>query len=326
MAHLFSCNRVDSLNPVSNNENSLFHWQRPALQKPNIILILGDDVGYEIPTVNGGQSYATPNIDKMAQTGMRFTRCYASPLCSPSRFMLLTGKYNFRNYDKWGIMSDTNRTIANMLKDAGYKTTVAGKWQLDGGDISIHKFGFDEYMVWSPFSPGGLTEEGKGSRYKNPVIYQNGSFIKGEATLGKYGDDMFVEYLGKFIDSNKTKPFFIYYPICLVHQPFDPTPNDPEFATWDPRTSISDSKFFPSMVNYMDVEVGKIIDKVNLSGIAKNTIVIFVGDNGTDGRIISRFDGYSIRGEKSQSIEYGEHVPMLIWWKGSIQPETVNDA
>ncbi|HRI21593.1 MAG TPA: sulfatase-like hydrolase/transferase, partial [Panacibacter sp.] len=83
MAHLFSCNRVDSLNPVSNNENSLFHWQRPALQKPNIILILGDDVGYEIPTVNGGQSYATPNIDKMAQTGMRFTRCYASPLCSP---------------------------------------------------------------------------------------------------------------------------------------------------------------------------------------------------------------------------------------------------
>src|SRR6187401_906578 len=85
-------------------------------QRPNIILILADDVGYKSLTCNGGNLYSTPNIDKLAQKGMRFTQCHASPVCSPSRFLLLTGKYNFRNYTEWGVMNLHEKTIGNMMK------------------------------------------------------------------------------------------------------------------------------------------------------------------------------------------------------------------
>ena len=127
-------------------------------------MIVSDDIGYEIPTADGGRSYSTPNIDKIAKGGIRFTQVRAAPLCSPSRFMLFTGKYNFRNYGIWGIMDTTQRTIGNMLQDAGYTTCYAGKWQLDGGDNSIRKFGFDKYSVWLPFKV--CPEETEGSRYK----------------------------------------------------------------------------------------------------------------------------------------------------------------
>src|SRR5262249_10120421 len=95
--------------------------------QPNIILFLGDDIGYEIPTCDGGQSYTTPNIDKMAQAGLRFTQCYGAADCCPSRLMLLTGKYNFRNYVSWGVMDRSQRTFANMLQHVGYTTCYAGK-------------------------------------------------------------------------------------------------------------------------------------------------------------------------------------------------------
>src|SRR5580765_4373913 len=120
----------------------------PPPDKPNIILILADDYGYEVPQFNGGQSYQTPNLNQMAQQGMRFTQCHSTALCSPSRFMLLTGKYNFRNYTAWGTMDTSQRTIANMLRDAGYATCIAGKWQLNGGESLIKNSGFDNYVVW----------------------------------------------------------------------------------------------------------------------------------------------------------------------------------
>lgn len=141
-------------------------------QRPNVIFILGDDIGYNTLGVNGGKSYSTPNLDSMAHNGMNFTQCHASPLCSPSRFMLLTGKYNFRNYTKWGVMDTSQRTIGNMFHDAGYKTACFGKWQFDGGDESIHKFGFDSYSVWNAFN------DYNGSRYKNPYLYTNNALLQ----------------------------------------------------------------------------------------------------------------------------------------------------
>lgn len=302
----------------------------PARNKPNIILILGDDVGYEIPTVDGGQSYATPNIDRLAQMGMRFTRFHASPLCSPSRFMLLTGKYNFRNYNGWGIMDTSNNTIADLLAGVGYKTYVAGKWQLDGGDVSVHGLGFSDYLIWSPFTPHNNAisapgAENKSSRYKDPVLYKDAAFLPPELTQGKYGDDIFTDSVNNFIDKNKTNPFFIYFPICLVHYPFSPTPDDADFATWDPLTSTPNKKYFPSMVSYMDKKIGEIIDKVQSSGIANNTLVIFIGDNGTDERITSQFNDESIKGGKNHTTEYGTRVPMIIWWQGKIAASSVSD-
>ena len=147
----------------------------PPPDKPNIILILADDYGYEIPEFDGGQSYQTPNLNQMAQQGMRFTQCHSAALCSPSRFMLMTGKYNFRNYHAWGVMDPSQRTFANMLRDAGYATCIAGKWQLEGGDSAIKNFGFDNYVVWEIL--GSDEDAGKGSRYKDPLLYENGAYL-----------------------------------------------------------------------------------------------------------------------------------------------------
>ncbi len=294
-----------------------------AQARPNIIFILTDDIGYEVPTCNGGKSYSTPNIDQMAQEGMRFTQCHTSPVCSPSRFLFLTGKYNFRNYIEWGKMNPATKTVANVLKGAGYKTLVSGKWQLNGGDISIHKFGFDDYMVWKPYEAST-----KYFQYKNPIIYENGANLPASETVNKYGEDFFTQKIFDFIDSNKQNPFFIYYPMVLCHKGFSPTPDDADFATWDPAKPRQqrDSIYFPSMVKYMDKKIGQIVDKVKSLGLAENTIIIVSGDNGTPADLTSLFeDGEEVRGGKSTTKEYGTHVPLIISWKGKIAPGTVNN-
>src|SRR5919198_1304897 len=146
---IYSCSKKDSFRPVAVNDLTS---NANTSSSPNIVFILLDDVGFEVPGCYGGLSYETPNIDRMAQEGMRFTQCYGSPVCSPSRFMLMTGKYNFRNYTVWGKMNPDEKTIATLLKKAGYATYVAGKWQFDGGDASIHSLGFDDYSIWNPFA------------------------------------------------------------------------------------------------------------------------------------------------------------------------------
>jgi len=313
------------IQPVDERLSASVSQQDATSARPNIILIVGDDIGYEVPTCDGGQSYLTPNLDKLAKQGVRLTQCHGSPLCSPSRFMLFTGKYNFRNYTKWGIMDLGQKTIANMFRDAGYKTLIAGKWQFDGGDNSIRTLGFDNYLVWEPYT--GQDEMTDGSRYKNPMLYQNGAFLPTGQTQGKYGDDMFTSYILQFLDTNYNKPdpFFVYYPMALGHKPFCPTPDDPEFAGWNPDLGISDSTFFPSMVKYMDKKIGLILNRVNTLGIANNTIILYVGDNGTSGEIYSMFQGTLIRGGKSHPTEYGTHVPMIAWAPNRFPAGTVNN-
>jgi len=291
---------------------------------PNIILILGDDVGYEIPEVDGGQSYSTPNLDMMAQNGMRFTQCRATPLCSPSRFELLTGKYNSRNYFAWGIMDLTQKTIANILKDAGYKTCVTGKWQLDGGDNSIHTFGFDDYSVWQPYEIMG-TSNPTWSRYKDPAVYTDSAFWPKSERAGKYSEDVFMDHFFEFMEKNVNNRFFAYVCMMNKHGPFVPTPDDPEFATWNARTGRSDEKFFPSMAKYMDKKVGELINKVQELGIANRTIIIYTGDNGTDNKITSRYLNEDFQGGKGYTKEAGTHVPLIIDWPGFIKPGSVNN-
>lgn len=286
----------------------------------NVIFILGDDVGYEVPTCDGGQSYSTPNIDFMAANGVLFTQAHAAPLCSPSRFMLLTGKYNFRNYTNWGNMDLGQKTIGNMFADAGYKTAVYGKWQLGGGAISIHTFGFQQYCVWDPLSTD------KGSRYKDPDIYENGNFVQSSLTKNKYGEDIFTDSVLNFIQKNASKPFFIYYPMVLTHAPFCPTPDDPEFAGWNADHDNSNPKFFPSMTKYMDKKIGMILDKLKSLGLDKNTIVVYAGDNGTSMQIKSKFKDTVVTGGKTQTNEFGTHVPLIIYSASStMHGAVVND-
>jgi arylsulfatase A len=117
--------------------------------KPNLILILADDLGYETIGANGGTSYPTPVLDRLAATGARFSRCFVQPLCTPTRVQVMTGQYNIRNYIRFGQMDPTSVTFGRLLKNAGYATCMAGKWQL-GKELELPKtFGFDDYGLWS---------------------------------------------------------------------------------------------------------------------------------------------------------------------------------
>ncbi len=125
-----------------------FALNLPAASKPNLILIMADDLGYETLGANGGTSYKTPVLDQLAATGARFTHCFVQPLCTPTRVQLMTGQYNVRNYINFGNMDPKLTTFGNLLKPAGYSTCIVGKWQL-GRDVELpKKFGFDEHCLW----------------------------------------------------------------------------------------------------------------------------------------------------------------------------------
>jgi len=315
-----SCSRSDNpvVKPVSSGNTSSI-----LLSHPNVILIVGDDIGYEIPTCNGGQSYSTPALDHMAANGMRFTQCYSSPLCAPSRIALLTGKYNFRNYYAWGVLNKNQLTLGNLFRDNFYQTYYAGKWQLDGGDASIKKFGFQNYIVWKPFN---VSQSKSGSRYKGPKLYTNGKYISSSLLKDKYGEDIFVDSIESFISKTRLSPFFVYYAVTLAHEPFSPTPDDPDFAWWpNGNISKSDKKYFPGMIKYMDKKIGELMDYLKKKNIDKNTIVIYIGDNGTPTEITSQFNGMSVTGGKGHTNTYGTHVPLIVYWKGRIPAGTVND-
>ncbi len=284
-------------------------------QKPNIILIMADDMGYECLSSNGSLSYQTPVLDKIADNGIRFTNCYSQPLCTPSRVKIMTGKYNSRNYLDFGILDPKEVTFGNMLKEAGYKTMVAGKWQLNGRDeqepgwqdkTRPYHFGFDEYCLWQ------LTE--KGSRYEHPYIEQNGEVL--ETTIDDYGPDIVSNYILDFIQKNREEPFFVYYPMILVHNPFTPTPDSPEWEKPEMRGK-QNNKYFKDMVEYTDKIVGRIVDKLEELGISENTILIFTGDNGTNTRIVTQTTEGDYKGGKGSLKDNGTNVPLVIQWPKS---------
>lgn len=299
-----------------------------TIKTPNIIVILGDDIGYEIPSYTGGESHSTPNIDMMANGGVRFTNCNASPLCSPSRYMLLTGKYNNRNYteDSWGYLPLNNKTIANMMQSNGYNTCAIGKWQLDGGDASLKAFGFDYYAVTNPFKET-LDEEGN-AFYKNPVIYQNGNYLPASETNGRFGEDVMRDYMFQFIADNKADKFFVYWAPNLAHAPFTPTPDDPEFSSWIPKGTqiLADSIYFPNMIRYYDKQIGLLISKLNELDIMKNTVILHVmGDNGTNINLSNRFEGEIIPGGKTFTTTYGTHVACVAYSPGNFNSKDITD-
>ncbi|TDK47948.1 sulfatase-like hydrolase/transferase [Algoriphagus formosus] len=274
-------------------------------RKPNIVFIMADDLGYETLGINGGESYQTPNLDRIARKGINFTEAYATPLCTPSRVQLMTGKYNFRNYIGFGVLENEEITFANVLKDLGYSTAIAGKWQL-GGDFSTpNHFGFDQYCLWQ------INEGDFWYRYKNPRLVQNGRELTLNHPSDAYGPDIFTTFIIDFIRKNANKPFLVYYPMALVHDPFQPTPRDSKFKDY-PIEDLNDITYFRSMVEYMDELVGRIYSELESQNLLDNTYIIFTGDNGTDRKVISKFKGDSIRGDKGYTTSAGTHVPLII--------------
>jgi arylsulfatase A len=273
-----------------------------AADRPNIILIMADDHGYECAGCNGG-GYKTPNLDALAAGGVRFTHAYATPLCTPSRTQIMTGRYNFRNYVKFGQFDFQEKTFAHALKSAGYATFIAGKWQLGGGLRGPNDAGFDEYCLWQIF------EQDKGSRYAAPKIHANGKLLDGLEK--KYGPDVFEEHIEDFVTRNKDKPFLVYWPMVLTHGPFEPTPDS------KPGAKGNNPANFPDMVAYADKLVGKLVAHLDRLKLRENTLILFTGDNGTGKPITSKLDGKDVRGDKGNTTTLGTHVPLIASWPGT---------
>ena len=318
-------------------------------KRPNIIMIMSDDLGYEAIGVNGSTSYATPRLDEMAANGMRFEEGHVLPLCTPTRVALMTGKHNFRNYLAFGLMRPDEVTFGHIFTEAGYNTCISGKWQLYSYNPpeespewrskgqQIEDAGFDEFCVWHAHHT-----EHKGSRYKDPIIYQNGSYR--EDTDGKYGDDLFLDYITDFIDRKKDddNPFFVYWPMALTHRPFDPTPDSPEFDDFEPPANktlggttwaeIAEGdwddppRFYKDMVEYHDKLIGKLLDYLDEQGLSQDTLVIYTGDNGSPQEVCSIVHRHNeICGGKGKTNDRGTHVPLIVQQPGTVPAGVTND-
>lgn len=277
--------------------------------RPNIVLILADDLGYECVSANGGTSYRTPVLDSLAAAGVRFTRCYAQPLCTPTRVQLMTGQSNVRNYERFGRIDPDATTSAQILRRAGYATCIVGKWQL-GRDPELPKrLGFDEAFLWQ--------HTRRPPRYANPGLELNGA--EKDFTGGEYGPDLVSDYALGFIERSKDRPFLLYYPMILTHGPYQPTPDSPD---WDPK-AFGEAvnvrpEHFADMVAYMDKIVGKLVAKLDALGIRSRTLLLFLADNGTARGTTSKLGEKTVRGGKGTTTEYGMHVPLIANWPGAI--------
>ncbi|MCX6899464.1 MAG: sulfatase-like hydrolase/transferase [Verrucomicrobia bacterium] len=284
--------------------------------KPNIILIMADDLGYECVTANGGQSYQTPHLDKLAATGVRFEHCHVQPLCTPTRVQLMTGRYNVRNYVNFGTLPETETTFAQLVKKAGYVTGICGKWQLGRRlDLPRH-FGFDEAFLWQ--------HTRRPPRYANPGLELNG--VEKDFTSGEYGPKLVNDFALDFITRHKQKPFFLYYPMILTHDPFQPTPDS---ADWDPTVrdekSKRDVKHFADMVAYMDKMVGRVVAKLDELKLHENTLIMFLGDNGTHRTVTTRLKDTDYLGGKGTTTRHGTHVPCIANWPAMMKTARVSN-
>jgi len=285
--------------------------KKPLADKPNVILIMADDLGYECLGCYGSKSYNTPVLDELAATGVRFEYAYSQPLCTPSRLKIMTGRYNFRNYTYFGALPPKEKTFGHMMKQAGYETCIVGKWQLAARDNGVGTYpepaGFDEHCLWQI--------DDRGSRYRDPIIVQNGK--KREDLKDKYGPDIFAEYALEFIQRKKAAPFFLWFPMALTHAPFEPTPDT---EVWKKGITKANKKHFADMVAYMDKIVGRLVAKLDETNQRENTLIIFTGDNGTPQGITTQMkDGSTIKGGKGETTDAGTHVALIANWKGKIE-------
>ena len=290
-----------------------------AAEKPNIVLIMADDLGYEGLSCYGSTSYRTPHLDRLARSGVRFTHAYAQPLCTPTRTQLMTGRYTYRNWKAFGVLDPNETTFGRHLGRAGYRTCITGKWQLHsynppdfepewrGKGMTPQQSGFDEFCLWHDRH----TEE-KGSRYGDPTVNINGQLQQN--LTGQYGEDIFADYAMKFMERNREHPFFVYYPMALTHGPFMPTPRSKAWAAGQRLKAGTEN--FKDMVEYMDEVVGRVVGRLDRLKLREKTLILFYSDNGTDRNITSMLGDRAVKGGKGYTTDAGTRVPLIANWMG----------
>ena len=273
---------------------------------------MADDVGSEAFGCYGSKQYRTPEIDRLAERGMRFTHCYSQPLCTPSRVKLMTGLSNARNYSAFSVLKRDQKTIGQYFREAGYRTAIAGKWQLLGAEHYKERFrgkgtwpeaaGFENICLWQV--------DQLGERFHGPLLYIDGK----NRQFGdeKYGPEVATTYLIDFMKKHRDAPFFVYFPMILVHAPFVPTPDSPSLESKDRQRNFED------MVAYMDKMVGRLARATRELGVADNTLFLFIGDNGTHRTLSSRLGDRTIQGGKGTTTDAGTRVPFVAHWPGTV--------
>ncbi len=303
-----------------------------ADRKPNVVLIMADDLGAECLGCYGGTTYETPHLDALAEEGVRFTNAYSTPLCTPTRVQIMTGQYPFRNGWTGGIWNrprkkqylDPERfNFGHMMQEAGYATAVAGKWQLARfADRPHHakRVGFDAHSLWTWLydTPADadirMERNNKPSRFWGAGVWQNGELLKN--TRGKFGPDIYTNFLIDFMKAHQDERFFVYFPMALVHWPFVPTPGM-EGDKDGTRGGSKGQRNFEAMVRYMDRLVGRMVRALEEMGLRERTLILFTGDNGTARSLRSEVNGRTVRGGKGKLTEAGTRVPLIANWKGT---------
>lgn len=286
------------------------------VKKTNIVFILADDLGIDGVGAYGADFFKTPAIDKLAKEGIRYTNAYTVPLCGPSRALLLTGRYGFRtgavNQD---MVSDIKPSAETMmpaiLKKAGYTTSMIGKWEQLPSDPAA--FGFDDHLRF--FGSGVyVSRTDKKDKY---VINGKEALLKKQ----EYMPDLMHDHLVDFMAKHKTDPFYLFYSLTHVHGEIIATPDSKPGAT-DYKELYADN------IAYMDKLVGKLIHALDSLKLRDNTLIVFMGDNGTAGQAaaIGRVSGKKIIGKKGSMQEGGSLVPMIVNWPGVIKKPGVSNS
>lgn len=352
--------------------STLFGWQaisskttsNLADKKPNIVLIMVDDLGAADLGCYGSKAIKTPNIDRLAGQGMKFSNAYAGhTVCAPSRCVLMTGLHTgharIRGNNGSAPIKDTDVTVAELLQKAGYKTGGFGKWGLGtmGTAGAAEKQGFDEFFGYyhqvhaHTYFPPFLVKNGKpyvlktnaavAGITKDEILskkkwnYQRfkrkdpkGTPTKMKTALGtrEYTHYVIFDQMKKFINENKDQPFFCYAPWTPPHAKYQIPEDEPAWILYRNKPWSTRAKVHAAFISMLDRHVGEVSKQLEELGIAENTMVIFMSDNGASGRFEGELDSSgNLRGYKRNLYEGGIRTPLIVRWPGNVKPGSTSN-